>query len=76
MKIISVQFKDKDKNFRGKLYDFKVAKAPKVGSIIRMYDKDFTKPVCNATRVRVVEVKDNSDVETEEIGFIETTLED
>lgn len=76
MSIISVQFKDKNKVFRGRTYDFKVATAPKVGSIIRMYNKEMTKPVCNATRVKVVEVKGTSSAATEEIEYIETTLED
>jgi hypothetical protein len=56
---ISVMFKDKNKVFKGKSYDFKLAtsETPKVGSIIRMYNADFTKVVCNATRVKVMAVK-------------------
>ena len=76
MDIISVQFKDKNKVFRGKTYDFKVEKAPKIGSIIRMYDTKFEKPICNATRVKVVDVKKTSAAATELIGFVETTLDD
>ena len=76
---ISVMFKDKNKVFKGKSYDFKLAtsETPKVGSIIRMYNADFTKVVCNATRVKVMAVKETSDAAANEpISYIETTLDD
>lgn len=56
---ITVQFKDKEKNFKGKKYDFKLAKneaLPRSGDIIRMYNEDGGK-CCNGTRVKVVDVK-------------------
>lgn len=60
---ISVQFKDKAKNFKGRNYDFLLSSAvspPSVGSIIRMYKADGGEKVCNATRVRVNRVMENS----------------
>ena len=59
---ITVQFKNKENQFGGKTYDFKLSNqvsAPAKGSIIRMIDED-DKPVCYRTRVKVVDVKDNS----------------
>ena len=56
---ITVQFKDKNKNFKGRTYDFKLAKdvvPPRSGDIIRMYNEDGGK-CCNGTRVKVVDVK-------------------
>ena len=75
---ITVQFKDKFKIFKGKTYDFKLAPAeeiPKVGSIIRMYTPDFSKTVCNATRVKVVGLKKESNSASEMISYIETSLD-
>lgn len=74
---IGVQFKDKNKNFKGKVYDFEVVgKPPKKGSIIRMYSPDFTRVVCNATRVKVIDVKEKSDKSQDVISYVETTLDD
>ena len=56
---ITVQFKDKNKVFKGRTYDFKLAKdvvPPRSGDIIRMYNEDGGK-CCNGTRVKVVDVK-------------------
>ena len=42
---ISVQFKDKDKKFKGRIYDYKVcddeAEKPQKGDIIRMMDTNY-----------------------------------
>lgn len=56
---ITVQFKDKNKVFKGRTYDFKLAKdvvLPRSGDIIRMYNEDGGK-CCNGTRVKVIDVK-------------------
>ena len=56
---ITVQLKDKNKVFKGRTYDFKLAKdvvPPRSGDIIRMYNEDGGK-CCNGTRVKVVDVK-------------------
>lgn len=74
---IKVQFKNKDKIFCGKTYDFKISeKPPKVGAIVRMYTKDFSRKVCNATRVKVVDILETSEAAQQEVSFIETTLDD
>lgn len=61
---ITVQFKNANLVFGGKKYDYQLSKGvtspPKVGDIIRMYGEKGEK-VCNATRVRVVDVKQESD---------------
>ena len=57
---ITVQFKRGDV-FQGKTYDYEVeGNMPKVNDIIRMFTPDGKK-VCNATRVKVVGVKMQSD---------------
>lgn len=74
---ITVQFKNKEKVFGGRLYDFEVnVKPPKKGSIIRMYEPDFEGRVCNATRVKVVDVKETSNCSQQEVNYVETTLDD
>ena len=47
--IVTVQFKNKDKVFSGKTYDYilnKNEEVPKQGSIIRMMDKNYNY-ICN-----------------------------
>lgn len=61
---ISVQFKDKNKHFRGRNYDFLLSPTispPSVGTIIRTYKANGGGKMCNATRVRVNEVREFSD---------------
>lgn len=77
---ITVQFKDREKNFRGKTYDFKLAKGtvpPRSGDIIRMYNEDGG-ACCNATRVKVVDVKTYSKTADlkKSIWYEEASLED
>lgn len=78
--VISVQFKNKEMKFGGKVYDFKLAdkvSPPKTGSIIRMLNRDGTKVVCHGTRVKVVEVKtDSKFLEPDEISYIESSLDE
>lgn len=75
---ISVQFKDKNKVFRGKHYDYEIANGeeiPKVGSIIRMMDENYDF-VCYGTRVKVMAVKLKSETAKIKIRCLETTLDD
>ena len=74
---ISVQFKDKDKNFKGKIYDYELLTdiVPKVGDIIRMIDKD-NEPVCYGTRVKVVAVKSETDVKVwDKVNYLLSSLD-
>ena len=76
--VISVQFKNRDMEFRGKAYDFELAPneiVPKQGAIIRMVDIEG-KPVCNKTRVRVVDIKKKSDKTQGLIRCIASSLEE
>lgn len=75
---ISVQFKDKEKNFRGKHYDYEIAsgeKVPAVGSIIRMMNEDYDF-VCYGTRVKVTAVKHESQTAKIKIRCLEASLDD
>jgi hypothetical protein len=78
--IISVKFKDKNKIFKGRSYDYKLnsdERIPKVGSIIRMMNNDYSFR-CNGTRVRVENVRKESieDSGLEEIRYLESSLEE
>ena len=77
--IISVQFKDRNKVFKGKVYDYKLhpeEEIPRRGSIIRMMDEDYNYR-CYGTRVKVVDVqKSFEERDLDVIHYIETTLED
>lgn len=77
--IVTVQFKNKDKVFSGKTYDYilnKNEKVPKQGSIIRMMDKNYNY-ICNGTRVKVVALRKEkfSDSLLTEIKYVTSTLD-
>ena len=75
---ISVQFKNKNKEFVGKHYDYELLpdeKVPAVGSIIRMMDENYNF-VCYGTRVMVTSVKMESASAKVAIRCLETTLDD
>jgi uncharacterized protein YhfF len=75
---ISVQFKDKNKVFKGKIYDYELLTdvVPKVGEIIRMVDKD-NEPVCYGTRVKVVAVKAETPIKVwDKVNYLIASLED
>lgn len=75
---ISVQFKDKNKNFRGKCYDYELVEGievPATGSIIRMLDEDYDF-VCYGTRVKVTAVKKESSTAKMKIRYEEASLDD
>ena len=80
MKVISVKFKDKNKVFKGRTYDYKVLDGEepvKKGDIIRMYDSDY-KCICYGTRVRVESVRNytQADDNLTAIRLLVTTLDD
>lgn len=57
--IVSIQFKDKNKVFKGKTYDFllnKEEEVPSQGSIVRLMDDDYDW-MFYGTRVKITEVK-------------------
>lgn len=77
MSVISIMFKDKNKVFKGKSYDFilnKEEEIPEVGDIIRLmtpaYDYMFY-----GTRVKVVSVKAESDTANQEVRYVKATLD-
>ena len=78
--VISIQFKDKYKVFKGKLYDFKLAKGeeiPKKNSVVRLMDNKAKDYLFYGTRVRVADVKfDVNEDELEEVTYIESSLDD
>lgn len=77
--IVTVQFKNKDKVFSGKTYDYilnKNEEVPKQGSIIRMMDKNYNY-IYNGTRVKVVALRKEkfSDSLLTEIKYVTSTLD-
>lgn len=77
--VISIQFKDSKKIFRGKTYDYKLnkeEKVPKKGSIIRMMDNDYNY-IHYGTRVKVVNVRKDefTDIDLNEIRYIDSSLD-
>ncbi len=75
---ITVQFKDKNKIFRGKTYDYELneeEKIPEKGSIIRMVDNNYNY-ICYGTRVKVVDIKECSVTARTQIRVIPSSLEE
>lgn len=76
---ITVQFKNKDKVFRGRTYDYLLNKeedVPEVGQIVRLMDSDYNY-LCYGTRVKVVDVKEKSEVkEPMTVRYVTASLED
>lgn len=76
---VSVMFKDRNKVFKGRAYDYKLSdeeEIPEVGSIIRMMDEGYDY-ICNGTRVKVVEVKAESETpQPMVIRYVPSSLED
>lgn len=76
--IITVQFKDKNKVFKGKTYDYESVdtEIPKKNDIIRLMDEDYNF-LCNATRVKVVNVKSGSSpFPLQKIRFLKSSMEE
>lgn len=79
-KTISIRFKDKNKAFKGRTYDYRVLEGEadvKAGDIIRMLDNDCNW-VCYGTRVRVESVRPTTSADENLLGIrlILTTLDD
>lgn len=76
---ITVQFKNKDKVFRGRTYDYLLNKeedVPEVGQIVRLMDSNYNY-LCYGTRVKVVGVKEKSEVKDPMIvRYVTASLED
>ena len=77
--VITVQFKDRNKNFRGRTYDYLLHKEediPKNGDIIRMTDENYNY-LYYGTRTRIVNVRKETerDMELKVIRYINATME-
>lgn len=77
--VISVQFKDSNKVFRGKTYDYilhKDEEPPKKNSIIRMMDKNYDW-IAYGTRVKIVDVRENKFTDTDllEVKYVNAALD-
>lgn len=74
---ISVVFKNRNLEFGGKTYDYEiVGESPKKGDIIRMMSEDGKSKVCNATRVKVVDVKPTSENSIQRISCVKSSLDE
>ena len=75
---VTVQFKDRNKVFKGRTYDYLLNKeetAPQVGQVIRLMDDDYNY-LCYGTRVKVVGVKETSEVkEPVSVRYVVASLE-
>ena len=74
---ITVQFKDKNKVFKGRQYDYILndnEKTPEKNTIIRMMDNNYDW-IANGTRVKVIDIKKYSTTATQEIKYIEDTID-
>ena len=69
---ITVQFKNKNKDFVGKLQE---EIPPKQGDIIRMMDDNYNY-LCYGTRVKVIDVVNADKKDLTSIRYIKTTLDD
>ena len=76
--IISIRFKDKNKVFRGKTYDFNLvmgARVPKQNDIVRMVDENGDYRFYG-TRVRVENIRNGYDNQLDYVDTIESDLND
>lgn len=76
--IVSIRFKDKNKVFRGRTYDFNLIKGtniPKQNDIVRMIDRNGN--FCfYGTRVRVERIRKGYNEKLESIETIKSDLSD
>lgn len=75
--VVSVQFKNKNKEFTGRIYDYELCEGevvPEKGDIIRMLDENY-ELMCYGTRVKVVDVKDVSD-DLVKIRYMEASMDE
>lgn len=75
---VTVQFKDRNKIFKGRTYDYLLNReeaVPQVGQIIRLMDDNYNY-LCYGTRVKVVGVKETSEVkEPVSVRYVVASLE-
>ena len=74
---ITVQFKDKNKVFKGRKYDYILndnEKIPEKNTIIRMMDNNYDW-IANGTRAKVIDIKKYSATATQEIKYVEDTID-
>ena len=75
---VTVQFKDRNKVFKGRTYDYLLNReeiVPQVGQIIRLMDDNYNY-LCYGTRVKVVDVKKTSEVkEPVSVRYVVASLE-
>ena len=70
--VITVQFKDRNKNFRGRTYDYLLHKEediPKNGDIIRMMDENYNY-LYYGTRVKVTNLRHSVSSDKEKLSVI------
>lgn len=70
--VITVQFKDRNKNFRGRTYDYLLHKEediPKNGDIIRMMDENYNY-LYYGTRVKVTNLRHSVPSDKEKLSVI------
>jgi len=77
--VISIRFKDKNKVFQGKVYDFLLheeEEIPKEGDIVRLLDESFDYRF-HGTRVRVeaVRKRKKEDLNLEVVRYIKKDLD-
>ena len=75
---VTVQFKDRHKVFKGRTYDYLLNReetVPQVGQVIRLMDDNYNY-LCYGTRVKVVGVKETSEVkEPVSVRYVVASLE-
>ena len=76
---VTVQFKDRNKVFRGRTYDYLLNReeaVSQVGQVVRLMDDNYNY-LCYGTRVKVVDVKERSEVKDPvSVRYVEASLED
>lgn len=77
--VVTIQFKDKNKVFKGRTYNFILNKdelLSKKGNIIHMMDKDYNY-FFYGTRVKVVDTREKQfiDINLEKIKYVNATLD-
>lgn len=75
--IVTIQFKNRKNEFVGKTYDYELAKGediPAVGQVIRMMNENYDY-ICYGTRVKVVDVKENSNNVQQSIRYVNATMD-
>jgi hypothetical protein len=78
--VISVQFKDKNKVFRGRNYDYilnREEEIPEKGAIVRLLDDDYNY-VVHGTRLKIndIQEKDVNEEEYVSVRYIRASLDD